>query len=60
MQFFIHKGMVEMGLLDKFSVTYWALIAMSIAAQVAMIALVLVLNRRHFGAPRAVAAVPAE
>ncbi len=60
MQFFIHKGMVEMGLLDKFSVTYWALIAMSIAAQVAMIALVLVLNRRHFGAPRAVEAVPAE
>lgn len=60
MQFFIHKGMVEMGLLDKFSATYWALIAVTLVAQFAMVALVLVLNRRHFGAPRAVEAVPAE
>lgn len=60
MQFFIHKGMVEMGLLDKFSVTYWALIGVTLVAQFAMVALVLVLNRRHFGAPRAVTAVPAE
>lgn len=59
-QFFIHKGLVEIGLLTKFSVTYWALIAVSVAAQLAMVALVLVLNRRHFGAPRALAAVPAE
>lgn len=60
MQFFIHKGMVEVGLIDKFSVVYWALIAVSVMSQGAMIALVLMLNRRHFGTPRSVAAVPAE
>lgn len=60
MQFFIHNGLVAVGLVDKFSVGYWALIALAVASQIAMIALVLVLNRRHFGAPRAVAAVPAE
>jgi hypothetical protein len=60
MQFYIHKGLVAVHLVDKFSAGYWALIAISLASQAAMIALVFVLNRRHFGAPRAAAAVPAE
>lgn len=60
MQFFIHKGLVAVGLVDKFSAGYWALIAIALASQLAMVALVFVLNRRHFGAPRGVAAVPAE
>lgn len=60
MQFFIHKGLVEAGMLTKFSAGYWALIAVALASQAAMVALVFVLNRRHFGTPRAVAAVPAE
>jgi len=59
-QFFIHKGLVEVGVLDKFSAVYWVLIAVSLASQAAMIALVFTLNRRHFGAPRSVAAVAAE
>lgn len=60
MQFFIHKGLVDAGMLTKFSAGYWALIAVALASQAAMIALVFLLNRRHFGAPRAVQAVPAE
>lgn len=60
MQFFIHKGLVAVHLLDKFSPAYWALIALTLAVQAAMIVLVLVLNRRHFGTPRGLAAIPAE
>lgn len=60
MQFFIHKGLVAVDLVDKFSTAYWALIAVTMISQFAMVALVLVLNRRHFGTPRAAAAVPAE
>lgn len=53
MQFFIHKGMVAVGMVDKFSAGYWALVAIALASQAAMIVLVLVLNRRHFGRPAA-------
>lgn len=60
MQFFLHKGLVAVGLVTKFSAVYWALFGVATLSQVAMIVLVVVLNRRHFGAPRAVAAVPAE
>lgn len=60
MQFWINKGLVGAGMIDKFSVTFWALTAIALAAQFAMVWLVLHLNRRHFGAPRAAAAVPAE
>ena len=49
-----------MGLVDKFSAGYWVLIAIAVASQMAMVALVLVLNRRHFGTPRGAVAVPAE
>jgi hypothetical protein len=60
MQFFINKGLVEIGLVTKFSVTFWVLTAVSLASQFAMVWLVLHLNRRHFGTPRTMAAVPAE
>ncbi|MCB1389547.1 MAG: hypothetical protein KDK12_10485 [Rhodobacteraceae bacterium] len=59
-QFFIHKGLVAVHLVDKFSVVYWALIAIALTVQAAMVGLVFLLNRRHFGTPRAVSAVPAE
>lgn len=59
-QFFVHKGLVALHIVDKFSVAYWALIALALVAQAAMIALVFTLNRRHFGVPRAVAPIPAE
>ena len=48
------------GLVAKFGLGYWAISAVAVAFQVAMIVLVVMLNRRHFGAPRAVQAVPAE
>jgi len=60
MQFWVNKGLVDAGLLDKFSATYWALTTIALISQFAMVWLVLHLNRRHFGAARTVAAVPAE
>ena len=58
-QFWLHKGLVAAGLVAKFSVTYWVIIAIALAFQFAMVALVLHLNRRHFGKSKMVA-VPAE
>ncbi|MCC5987310.1 MAG: hypothetical protein JJT95_06480 [Pararhodobacter sp.] len=60
MHFFINKGLVEAGLMAKFGLGFWALTAMALASQAAMIWLVLHLNRRHFGATRQAEAVPAE
>jgi hypothetical protein len=58
--FWLNKGLVETGLVDKFGAAYWAITAVALASQAAMIWLVLHLNRRHFGTPRPAAAVPAE
>jgi len=58
--FWINKGLVGAGLIAQFGLAYWALTALAVAAQVAMIALLLVLNRRHFGSRRAQSAVAAE
>ena len=58
--FFVNKGLVEAGLLTKFGAAYWALTLVALVAQVAMIWLVLHLNRRHFGTPRAPQVVAAE
>jgi hypothetical protein len=44
----------------KFGLAYWTISAVAVAFQLAMIALVLLLNRRHFAAAPAPAAVPAE
>lgn len=58
--FFIHKGLVATGILVKFSLVYWGLIAIPLAAQVLMILLVFRLNRQHFTRRPDAAAVPAE
>lgn len=59
MQFWINKGLVAAGLVVRFGLAYWALTGIALAAQVAMIVLMLVLNRRHFGRAQLVAS-PAE
>lgn len=48
LHFWVNKGLVGAGLIEKFGASYWALSALAVLFQVAMIALVLVLNRRHF------------
>jgi hypothetical protein len=58
--FFVNKGLVDAGLIVKFGPTFWALTAVALASQLAMIWLVLHLNRRHFGTPKTIEAVPAE
>lgn len=58
--FFLNKGLVGAGLVETFSTAYWAITAIALAFQAAMIALVLYLNRRHFAAGDPPAAVPAE
>ncbi|MBF9034364.1 hypothetical protein HKCCE2091_08945 [Rhodobacterales bacterium HKCCE2091] len=58
--FWVNKGLVAAGLIAKFGVAYWALTGIALALQVAMIVLLVVLNRRHFGRRAASAAVPAE
>ena len=60
MQFFINKGLVGAGVIDKFGVAYWGLTAIALLSQALMIALVIRLNRQHFGKPAAAAAMPAE
>ena len=60
LHFFINKGLVDAGLIAKFGPTFWTLTSVAIMAQLAMIWLVLHLNRRHFGAGRTPTAVPAE
>jgi len=59
MQFWINKGLVAAGLVARFGLAYWALTGVALAAQVAMIVLMLVLNRRHFSRAQ-LAASPAE
>jgi len=60
LHFFVNKGLVATGLIVKFGFAYWVFSGIAIAFAVAMVALVLRLNRQHFGAPADVAAVPAE
>jgi hypothetical protein len=59
--FFVNKGLVAAGAIEKFGVAYWSVTGIAIVAQIVAIALVLRLNRQHF-ARRAVPAiaVPAE
>ncbi len=59
--FYLNKGLVAVGLVDKFSVAYFAISAIAIALQVAMIWLVFKLNAKHFRSEGAQGtAVPAE
>ncbi|MGR3379024.1 TsoY family (seleno)protein [Salipiger abyssi] len=59
LQFFINKGLVAAGLVDKFGLSYWLLTGVALAAQAVAIWLVLRLNRQHFARPQKLA-VPAE
>src|SRR5210317_1547741 len=59
MHFFINKGLVASGIIEKFGTPYWALTAVALVSQIAMIALVLRLNKQHFSA-KAATLVPAE
>ena len=59
-QFFINKGLVANGVIDKFSAVYWAFTVIAIASQLAMVWLLFKLNQKHFGAEARQVAVPAE
>ncbi len=60
LQFFVNKGLVASGMIDKFSVTFWVVTGLAIAFQLAMVWLVLRLNRQHFASTPMAAAIPAE
>lgn len=60
LHFWINKGLVGAGLIAKFGLAYWTLSAVAVAVQIAMIALVFMLNRQHFGARPDAQPVPAE
>ncbi len=47
-QFFLNKGLVGVGLVDKFSLAYWVLTAVILTLQAAAIWLVFRLNAKHF------------
>lgn len=57
--FFINKGLVGAGVIEKFGMGYWGLTTVAIAMQLIAIAMVFRLNRQHFSAS-APMAVPAE
>ncbi|MBV7408320.1 hypothetical protein [Maritimibacter sp. DP1N21-5] len=59
-QFFLHKGLIATGLVAKFGIAYWSVEAFALGFQVAMVVLVLRLNRQHFAKMSEPAAVPAE
>ncbi|MCI4662301.1 MAG: hypothetical protein MRY63_10845 [Neomegalonema sp.] len=50
MQFFVNKGLVAVGLIEKFGVAYWLLSALAVLLQLAAIILVLRLNAKHLRA----------
>lgn len=59
-QFLVNKGLVASGMIDKFSLAYWAFTAVALASQMAMVWLLFRLNRQHFAKAQVPAAVPAE
>ncbi len=52
MHFWINKGLVASGLIEKFGTAYWSLTAIALAVQAAMVLLMLYLHRRHFMSAR--------
>lgn len=58
--FFVNKGLVGAGVIDKFSLAYWLLTGFALASQAAMILLVLRLNKQHFSTMPDAALVPGE
>lgn len=60
LHFFVNKGLVGAGVIEKFSTPYWAITALALIAQAAMIVLVFRLNRQHFAKPSDAVLVPGE
>lgn len=60
LHFFINVGLVQAGLLGKFSVAYWGITAIAVGFQIAMLWLVFRLNKQHFGKIKSAVSVPAE
>ncbi|WP_424990309.1 TsoY family (seleno)protein [Fluviibacterium sp. S390] len=60
MHFWLNKGLVAAGLVTKFGTAYWAISGLAVGVQLAMVALVFYLNRRHFRASPMPLAQPAE
>jgi hypothetical protein len=58
--FWINKGLVATGMIAKFGAAYWVLSALALGLQFGMIALVLILARKHFAKNSAAALAPAE
>ncbi len=58
--FFVNKGLVGTQIIDKFSVAYWGFTAIALVLQVAMVLLVLRLNRQHFKTAPEAKTIPAE
>ncbi|WP_340297978.1 MULTISPECIES: hypothetical protein [unclassified Roseobacter] len=58
--FWINKGLVATGMIAKFGAAYWVVSALVLGLQFAMIALVLILARKHFAKNSAAALAPAE
>ena len=58
--FFVNKGLVGAGIIDKFSLAYWTLTSLALISQALMIALVIRLNRQHFAASAEPALVAGE
>lgn len=58
--FWLNKGLVGTGLVDKFSLAYLAISAVAVGLQFAMIWLVFKLNAKHMGRNNTHAVVPAE
>lgn len=49
LHFWLNKGLVGAGLVDKYSFMYWVISLSAVGLQVATMRLVSVLNRKHFG-----------
>jgi len=59
-QFFVNKGLVGVGLIDKFGPAFWTVTIVALALQAVTIWLVVTLNRKHFGREMARRTAPAE
>ncbi|MCO8144664.1 hypothetical protein NHN26_05440 [Rhodovulum tesquicola] len=60
LHFWLNAGLVGAGLVDRFSVGYWAISALAVAVQLGTLGFTFYLNRRHFGPARVAEQVPAE
>lgn len=59
-QFFVNKGLVEAGIIQKYDTIYWIESGAAVLFQLAMVWLLVRLNKQHFAKTQAIEAVPAE